>query len=121
MTPTEELRALYEQWRALTEEEGAALENRDWTRLTQSQTGKARLQPRIANVSRQLEPAIHEREFRSMVEHLIELERRNQALLQNLQRHAQDEQQELDRSRRHLRQLHQSYVPPARAHWQSYS
>jgi hypothetical protein len=29
MTPTEELRALYEQWRALTEEEGAALENRD--------------------------------------------------------------------------------------------
>lgn len=121
MTPVEELRALYEQWRVLTEEEGTAINQADWSRLARTQTAKARLQPRITDVSGHLDPNVHEREFRPVVERLIELERRNQARLQHRQTNAQAQQNELDRSRRHLRQLHQSYVPPARAHWQSYS
>jgi hypothetical protein len=42
-------------------------------------------------------------------------------LLQGRRRDAEAKQQDLDRASRHLRQLHKSYVPPARTHWQSYS
>jgi hypothetical protein len=121
MTALEELRALYEQWRLLTEEEGDAIEAGDWTRLHQSQAGKTRLQPRIDEVSRRVDAGVAAAEFRPIVARLMDLERRNQARLKSRQQDAQAEKRELDRSSRHLRQLHQTYVPPARAHWQSYS
>jgi len=121
MTFVEQLHALYDHWRTLTEEEGAAIEHADWSRLTHAQTAKSRLQPRITDVSRKLEPSVHEQEFRPVIQRLIELERRNQARLQDWRQDAEAEQQELNRSSRHLRQLHQTYVPPARPHWQSYS
>jgi hypothetical protein len=121
MTPPDELAALYEQWRNLTGDEGDAIAAGDWTGVEQFQAAKARLQPRIAEISRRLDSVTHERRFRSLVEELMQLERRNISLLQRRRQAAEVQRQELDRTSRHLRQLHKSYVPPARTHWQSYS
>lgn len=121
MTPADELSALYLQWRSLTDEEGEAIEAGAWINVEQFQAAKARLQPRITEVSRRLDAATHERQFRTIVEELMQLERRNSDLLQRQRQAAEEQKQELDKVSRHLRQLHRSYVPPARTHWQSYS
>ena len=121
MTSADELSALYQQWRSLTEDEGEAIEAGAWTNVEQFQIAKARLQPRIVEVSQRLDAATHEQHFRKVVEELIRLERRNNALLHSQRQAAETQKQELDRASRHLRQLHKSYVPPARTHWQSYS
>jgi len=121
MTPADELAGLYEQWRGLTEDEGEAIETGAWTDVEHFQAAKARLQPRIAEVSRRLDQTTHERQFRTLVEDLMQLERRNDVLLQQRRQAADEQMRELDKASRHLRQLHKSYVPPAHAHWQSYS
>jgi len=121
MSPVDELFALYEQWRRLTEDEGGAIEAGAWTQVEHYQSAKSRLQPRIIEVSQRLDAAAHEQNFRLVVERLMDLERRNSARLQERRRAAQEQKQVLDRSTRHLRQIHKSYVPPARPHWQSYS
>ena len=121
MTPADELSALYAQWRSLTEEEGEAIESGAWTQVEHYQSAKSCLQPRIVEVSQRIEVAVHELQFRPVVEELMILERSNAARLRDTRRSAEQEKQDLDKSSRNLRQLHKSYVPPARAHWQSYS
>lgn len=121
MTPADELAALYQQWRGLSEDEGEAIEAGAWSNVDQFQAAKARLQPRITEVSQRVDVGTHERRFRKVVDDLMHLERRNSALLQRRRQAAEAQRQELDRASRHLRQLHKSYVPPARTHWQSYS
>lgn len=121
MNPADELSMRYQQWRNLSENEGGAIEAGAWTSVEQFQTAKARLQPRIVELSERLDAATHERRFRKVVEELVQLERHNSALLQRQRQDAQGKQQDLDRASRHLRQLHKSYVPPAHTHWQSYS
>lgn len=121
MSPADELSALYAQWRSLTEQEGDAIASGVWTQVEHYQSAKSRLQPRIVEVSQRLEGSVHECQFRPVVEELMALERRNTARLQETRRSAEQEKQELNKSSRNLRQLHKSYVPPARPHWQSYS
>ena len=121
MSPADELGALYEQWHRLTEDEGAAIEGGAWTQVEHYQLAKSRLQPRIVEVSQRLDAAAHEEQFRPIIDKLIELERRNSARVEEQRRAAQQQKQELDKSSRQLRQVHQSYVPHSRAHWQSYS
>ena len=121
MSPNDELSALYAQWRSLTEQEGEAIESGAWTKVEHYQSAKSRLQPRIAEVSQRIEVAVHELQFRPVVEELMALERHNAARLRDTRRSAEQEKRDLDKSSRNLRQIHKSYVPPARAHWQSYS
>jgi hypothetical protein len=121
MSPTDELSALYQQWRSLSEDEGGAIEAGAWTSVEQFQTAKARLQPRIVELSQRLDAVTHKRRFRKVVEGLMQLERHNSALLQRQRQDAEAQKQDLDRASRQLRQLHKSYVPPVRTHWQSYS
>jgi hypothetical protein len=121
MSPADELTALYTQWRSLTEEEGDAIESGAWTKVEHYQSAKSRLQPRIVEVSQRIEVAVHELQFRPIVEELMTMERHNAARLRDSRHSAEQEKQHLDKSSRNLRQLHKSYVPPARAHWQSYS
>ncbi len=121
MSPADELSALYAQWRSLTEDEGDAIKSGDWAQVEHYQSAKSRLQPRIIEVSQRLEVAVHEVQFRPIVEELMTLERRNSTLLRETRRSANQQKQDLDKSSRNLRQLHKSYVPPVRAHWQSYS
>jgi predicted nucleic acid-binding Zn-ribbon protein len=121
MSPADELSALYQQWRSLSEDEGEAIEAGVWASVEQFQGAKARLQPRIVEISQRLDVATHERQFRKVVEELMQLERRNNGMLQRRRQAADEQMRELDKTGRHLRQLHKSYVPPARTHWQSYS
>lgn len=125
MNPSDELAALYQQWRRLTESEGQAIRAAIWPQVDQCQAAKLALQPRISEVSSVLDPAVHEQRFRPVVEELMQLERRNRELLQAQRQIAQMQKDELDHAGRNLRQLHRSYVPadaPHRgAHWQSWS
>lgn len=121
MTPADELAELFGQWRSLSEHEGAAIHDSAWSALAQLQSAKARLQPRIEEVSRRIEPATHEARFRGVVEGLMELERRNAALLSRRRREAESVVADCDRSRRSLRQLQRLYIPPSRRNWESYS
>jgi len=121
MNPGEELHALYQQWRELTCAEGDALRVAAWSKVEHCQQAKARLQPRISEVSARLEPVAHERAFRPVVDALIQLEKQNRELLQAQRQIAGQQKEDLDQASRHLRQLHRRYVTPAPAHWQSYS
>lgn len=121
MSPTEELSELFRQWRSLTEDEGFAIESGAWNQVEGCQSAKSRLQPRITELSQRVDATTHDRQFRPMVEELMQLERRNGSLLQQKRSDAHEQQQSLDRSQRNLRQIQKSYLPPARMHWQSYS
>lgn len=121
MTPAEELSGLYAQWRTLTEEEGAAIESGAWNQVEQYQSAKARLQPRIVEVSERVETVLHALQFRPLVEDLMALERRNSSRLRESRQAAELQKQDLDKSSRNLRQLHKTYAPSARTHWHSYS
>jgi hypothetical protein len=121
MTPGDELAALYEQWRTLTEDEGRAISAEVWADVEHCQNAKSRLQPRIVEVSRRLEQDLHDRQFKPVLKELMGLEQRNNALLRERRKAADGARETLDRSSRNLRQLHKSYVPPARTLWQSYS
>ena len=121
MSASEELTGLLRQWRLLTEQEGRAIAAGAWLQVDGFQSAKARLQPRITEVSQRLDAAVHETRFRPLIDELMELERRNAVLLQCQQASVEEQQQSLDRTQRNLRHIQKSYLPPARAHWQSYS
>ena len=121
MTPADELAALYGQWRVLTEQEGVAIDLSAWPEVDQCQSAKARLQPRIEEISRRIEVVVHEARFRGTVDALIELERRNAARLDVRRREAESAVGDYDRSCRSLRQIQRLYIPRVRQNWQSYS
>lgn len=121
MSPTDELAELFLQWRILTEREGRAIESGAWKEVDQVQAGKGSLQPRITEMLSRIDAMTFERGFRLNVEELMQLERRNLAVLQARRDVASEEEQKLDRTQRNLRQIQRSYLPPARLHWQSYS
>jgi hypothetical protein len=121
MSPSEELKELYAQWRVLSEQEGVAIRRAGWLEVDQAQSSKNRLQARIVEVTQLIDPVPLELEFRSVVDGLIELERRNAAWIEAQRHETQAEVGACDRSARSLRQLQRLYIPPARQNWQSYS
>lgn len=121
MSPELEFTALLDQWRQLTDEEGRAISKGAWTHLEQLQSAKAMLQPRIDEVRQRVDPASHESQFRPLIDNLIAMERRNQSSLSEQHQRAQQQEQDLNRSDRNLRQIQKSYLPPARNLWNSYS
>ena len=121
MSPTQELSDLFQQWRLLTEEEGGAITAGAWGQVEHYQSAKARLQPRITEISRRLDAGTLEHQFRSVINDLMQMERCNDAIIQEKRRAAKEEEHTLDRTQRNLRQIQKSYIPPSRTHWQSYS
>jgi hypothetical protein len=121
MTPVDELTELYNQWRVLTEQEGAAINRSAWLEVDQCQAAKARLQGRIEDLSRRMEVAVHESRFRPVLDGLIALEHRNAAVLRQRRSEADATVGDCDRSCRSLRQLQRLYIPRAPQNWQSYS
>ena len=121
MNPAEEFYALLDQWRQLSEDEGGAISAGAWAQVEQFQSAKTRLQPRITEVTQRIEPAIHEAQFRPMLDELMQLERRNNSLLEQKRAAAREQERSLDRTQRNLRQIQKSYTPKVRTHWHSYS
>ncbi len=121
MNPELEFAALLDQWRSLSEDEGKAIAAGSWNHVEQLQSAKSLLQPRIDEVRPRIAPARHESQFRPLIESLIQLERRNQALVDQRRATAQEQERTLNRSDRNLRQIQKSYVPSAPNLWHSYS
>jgi 5-bromo-4-chloroindolyl phosphate hydrolysis protein len=132
MSARDELAELYEQWRHWTEEEGMAIRIASWRRVDECQAAKLKLQRLIVRTTEQMHDDVvglpsqveaNERFFRRIIDGLIELERRNLELFANQRQQAEHERQSLDRTTRHLRQIHRSYVRDhsLTEHWRSYS
>ena len=130
MSDSSQLRKLYEQWRALTEQEGRAIRAADWPRVEEFQSEKHRLQAQIQTAGDELDKAVRpaganraavEREFRAFVEDLIARERENDLALAAQRQITEEHKAELHQASRQLRQVHQAYAPGRPPLWQSYS
>ncbi len=126
----EALRAHYEQWRVLTETEGAAIAANEWRTLAKSLQAKRQLQTLITSTTRELrartshgglDPADFENEFRPQVLTLIEMEKANgQALAVRIQ-DAAEKKAQVDRVIHSLRLLRRAYVHGDPSLWAVYS
>ncbi len=125
-----ELRGLYEEWRRLTELEGAAIRDGVWTEVERQQFLKQSLRDRIVRATQlwNAEQAgaeaardVFEREFRPVVSELIAQEHRNQDLLHDQREHIQARLSELGQSATRLRGVQRTYGAVGGSRWQSYS
>jgi hypothetical protein len=123
------LRARYEQWRQLTEAEGAAISAGQWTQVELLQKTKKQLQSFIDDIRRDLRAACRtyggiarelEREFRSLMGELLALETRNNQTLVERRIQAVAEEQRLQQAVQKLHQIRGAYALPGSAHWESY-
>lgn len=121
MSPTDELAGLLDQWRDLSEQEAQSIDSGTWREVDHLQAGKACLQSRITALLSRIDASIFDARFRVVIEELIQLEHRNLAVLRARRGIAKEEEQKLDRTKRNLRQIQKTYLPPTRLHWQSYS
>jgi len=120
---------LYEEWKRLTEAEGAAILTSDWPEVRRCQNNKKQLQPQIIRLTQVTKaecssPAEIEQidtQVRSYVNELIQLETRNNGVLQGRLELLAQERFEINRTASRLRQIHKSYVPPRDAVWDRYS
>ncbi|HTI69010.1 MAG TPA: hypothetical protein VMF06_03545 [Candidatus Limnocylindria bacterium] len=130
MSAKDRLFAAYDQWRQWSEKEGQAIQASDWPVVRDCQRAKLELQPQILRFT-ETSRTEHlqtggdwkgtEREVRRQVSELIALEMRNETWLHEVRERAESQLTECSRSRRSLRQVHRSYVPPAAPAWASYS
>lgn len=129
MHSASQLWELYEEWKRLTITEGAAITASNWSEVRRCQTNKKQLQPRIIQLTEICKkecttPAEIEQidsRVRSYVNDLIQLESRNNQVLQDRLQLLAQERVEMDRTASRLRQIHKTYVPPPQAVWDSYS
>jgi hypothetical protein len=126
MTPEAQLLELYQQWRALTHAETAAIQEGNWDRLLEAQNQKKSLQERIdAAESERSRSAEGQRPgelgLNETLHELILLEQQNASALAARQQELEFEQREIDNSRTNLRQLKRAYSASPSAVWQSYS
>lgn len=120
----------YQQWQTLTEAEGAAITCGNWTEVGRLQTIKQQLQKFIVAAAATLRAEAEssgvrlsgiEREFCSLVAHLVRLETRNGEEIAARRRQADADLALVESSRQHLRQVQRAYAPGREAIWQSYS
>ena len=120
---------LYEDWKDLTEQEGAAILSADWVAVRRCQRAKEQLQPKIVRLTEALKAeaendqqraAINIR-IRAKVNELIELERKNSAALEKRMAEHQQERAALDETSNRLRKVHQTYSPAQPSIWNQYS
>jgi hypothetical protein len=130
MSAKKNLVEAYSSWEQLTHTEGAAIEQDDWSRVSECQQTKQGLQRKIIHLTEAAQAEciecgqdqqILEREVRRIINTLIALESRNAELLAGRQQAAEAQRLELDRAAQNLRRVQKSYSPPTGAIWNSYS
>lgn len=120
---------LYEEWKRLTNAEGAAINSSDWPEVRRCQTAKKQLQQKIIHLSESakaecLTLADQERmesQIRDYVNQLILLETQNNTILQSRLEHLTQERSEVDRTAARLRKVQKSYGASRDAIWDRYS
>lgn len=108
------LAALYEEWRLLSESEGDAIRSLAWPRLEHCQSAKVGVRERIGQLVEAAggDQSFAEdlrRRFRPVLEHLIDLERRNSQWLAAQRQQLEAEREGLNRDQRSIRQLQGAY------------
>lgn len=130
MSADAQLRDAYAEWRRLAEAEGEAIHARNWPQLLDCQNALQQLQPRIIRFTEAAQQewtrlgvnrADREQDFRTVVSELIELEWRNNALLNVVTQAARVEINELEQAGQNLRRVQRSYAPNRPPAWTSFS
>lgn len=134
MSADAQLQDAYREWRRLAQEEGDAIRANDWTAVSNCQGELQKLQPRIIHWTAEaqqewsrlgVDRKARENSFRSVVSELIELEWRNNALINVLRQATLAELQKLDEANHTLKRVHRSYSQPSQpcqqATWNSFS
>jgi hypothetical protein len=130
MSARNELMALYQEWRTLSEAEGEAIQSAIWPQVNRCQSAKSQLQTRILAAhelfqaelaAHGLDAREHEAQYRKTIAELILLEQRNGEFLDAQRQRAAAQIRELGRTRQNLRHVHRAYAGPREAAWNSYS
>jgi len=125
-----DLQRSYQEWRRLTEAVGEAIRSGNWALVSDCQHALRQIQPRLAPqtaaargewAAQGLNPAAKQKELNSVIQSLIELERRNHALIDARRFFARAELAKLEQAGLILRRIQRSYVPAESAGWSSYS
>jgi len=108
------LTSLYEEWRLMSEVEGEAIRSASWNEVQRCQGSKALLQTQIVSATEELNmssltPEEIRNQFRPILEHLINLEIRNNQLLGETRSQMETERDQLDKKQRNLRQIKSAY------------
>jgi hypothetical protein len=130
MNPEPALRHSYQEWLRLAEIEGQAIRSRNWALVADCQAALRRLQPEIllhTEAARRhwsrlgAERSARQDVFQGMVALLLELEQRNQQLLDQSRQAASLQWTQLEQTRANLRRIQRSYAPTPQAAWVSFS
>ncbi len=130
MNADTQLQDAYQEWRRVAEAEGEAIRTSNWSLVHDCQTALQRLQPRIIRCTEEaqqewtrlgVDRSTKEKDLRSVVTGLIELEWRNNAMLNVLYQTAKSEMNELEQAGKNLRRVQRSYAPARPAVWTSFS
>ncbi len=120
--PAAELVELYRRWRELTTDEGAAIASERWSRVSELQAQKAKLQVAVEHATSVFPSDLRlPSELATILRDLVDMESENSRLLDQKLEAARSEQASLDRSGHNLRRLRGSYGQARTAGWQSYS
>lgn len=130
MSAKKNLVEAYSSWETITHAEGAAIEQEDWSKVTECQQTKQGLQKKIIHLTEAAQAECIEfgqdqktleREVRRIINTLITLESRNAELLAGRKQAAEAQRLELNKTSQNLRRVQKSYSPPSGAIWNSYS
>jgi hypothetical protein len=122
MSTHRDLQHSYQEWRRLAEAEGEAIRAGNWMLVFDCQNALHQLQPRIIRQTEAarrewtalgLDPEAMEGEVDTMIHDLIELESRNNSLINTRRWLAQEELAKLEQASLTLRRIQRCYVPPA--------
>ena len=120
MNTDRDLQHSYLEWQRLAEAEGEAIRAGNWMLVFDCQNALRQLQPRIVrqtDAARRewaalgLDPEAMECEMDTMIHSLIELESRNNSLINARRSLAQEELAKLEQASLTLRRIQRSYVP----------
>jgi hypothetical protein len=120
MNTDRDLQHSYQEWRRLAEAEGEAIRAGNWMLVFDCQNALRQLQPRIVRQTEAahrecaalgLDPEAMEYEMDTMIHSLIELESRNNSLINARRCLAQEELAKLEQASLTLRRIQRCYVP----------
>lgn len=131
MSARNDLLNLYQEWRKLTDAEGLAIRSANWPELQYLQDAKFNLQAQIVSATELVHAELARnpgmaqevnREFRTLLAELIQMEQRNSQWLSEKRQNAEAEMALANQSSRNLRQVHKAYnTTQGPTAWNSYS
>jgi hypothetical protein len=126
MDANAELLEFYQEWKELTEKEGAAILSSDWAEVRFCQKAKQQLQPQIIHAT-ELARTVpsggpeFETRIRDCVNELIQLEARNSQILEKRLEEAEKERNGLEQTSHRLKRVQKSYSGTRGSAWDHYS